>query len=165
MFVAVPASSSAASAMSFDAPRIPFTSSTFCVCNHIAPMESTPNHRCQRYIRSSPPKATSRTLARVERMLLHAISMIDTEPMKRAKATGSSLPTASLNAHQPTTVLPTARIGPTQWMPGRGGAGTDGRSSRQSRRVPRRERTTFFISTEPRFSRVRSTDALAPNSW
>jgi hypothetical protein len=146
----VPASSSAASATDFEAPRMPFTSSTVWMCNHIAPTAMAPNQRCHRYILSRPPKRGSKSPERVARVLLHDMSRIDTEPMKRANATLPSSPFASAKASQPAAVAPNIRNGPTQPIPGRGGLGTRGRLSRQSFRQPTRVRrmgTAVLVGT------------------
>ena len=69
-------------------------------------------------------------------MLLHAINMIETEPMNNANATSSSLPTASLNAHQPASIDVTATTGPVHEREGRGADGICGLRILQSEGLP-----------------------------
>ena len=68
--------------------------------------------------------------------MLHAINMIETEPMNSANATSSSLPTASSNAHQPTSIDATATTGPVHESEGRGADGTCGLRILQSEGLP-----------------------------
>jgi hypothetical protein len=94
-------------------------------------------------MRSRPPKRCSSNTARVESRLLQAINKIDTAPMKSAKLTLSSSPTAFLKANQPTSVVPTAMTGPIQWDPRAGIDGGPGFSRRQSYRDPIKVRATL----------------------
>jgi hypothetical protein len=61
------------------------------------------------------------------------------------------LPEVPAKAGQLQNTVASTSTGPTQWAPSRGGCGLEGRTSRQSARVPareRRERRCDEIGTE-----------------